>query len=58
MKNGYDNYLPKPEETELVQARIPKRIKRAAVAIAKRNKWTMNDVVEGLLNKFVDENKG
>ena len=56
MKN-YDKYLPQKVETRLVQGKVQVEIHEKAKAILEKEGWTWHEVIEGLLNKFVDEYK-
>ncbi len=57
MNKAYDKYLPKAEEKKALQAKVRTNIYEPADELRKKMELSWVDLVEGLLQKFVDDNK-
>ena len=54
---GYDKYLPQKKERKNVQAKVEIELYNKVREIIDKNDIKLNELVNGLFNKFVDDNK-
>jgi antitoxin component of RelBE/YafQ-DinJ toxin-antitoxin module len=51
------DYLPKRQETVLVQAKIDKHLHERAKAVLEKGGWTWHEAISGMLQKMIDDLK-
>jgi hypothetical protein len=52
----YDEYMPTKEKDVLVQVKVLKSKHEKIAAILKKEDWTWHDFVNGLFDKYLDDN--
>ncbi len=53
---SYNEYMPKKQEEVLVQAKVDKELHEKVKAVLEKEGWTWHEFVNGLLNKYLDDN--
>jgi hypothetical protein len=49
------DYLPKKQETVLMQARVPESLAQKVRVVLKKEHISLTDLFEAMLNRFLDE---
>ena len=53
---SYGEYMPPNKQEVLVQAKVSKEVHQKIKVILDKEGWTWHEFVNGLLNKYLDDN--